>query len=449
MAASRKPLPNSDIVGIVAASLVRYVPPHAHLTLALSGGLDSVVLLHVLSTLLQHHSFKLQAVHVHHGLSPYADDWAEFCTRRCAALDIELAIHRVRIAEDDPAGTEAAARRERHQVFAALASDFLLTAHHQNDQAETLLLQLLRGAGPKGLSGMAALQEPLGWRAAHFRPLLEVARAELHRYARTQGLDWVEDESNQDSRYRRNALRHEVMPLLEAHFPGASQTLARAAALQAELALLLDDLAQLDAQDAIERDRLDCGKLAHLSDVRARNLLRYFIRQQGWPMPNARRLNEALHQVRDAQQNACVCVKLGDMAMHRFRGGAYLVPVRLRVDQPPQVWQGEAALDLAAAGLKVRFPHTLGSGLKRALLDAGRVELRVRAGREKIRLVPGGPHRKLKNLLQESAIPPWERDRIPLLVCDGQLVWASGIGMSADFLAAAGEPGIQPEPVSL
>ncbi|MBS1185259.1 MAG: cell cycle protein MesJ [Proteobacteria bacterium] len=161
MAATRKPLPNKAVVTAVADSLARHVPPHARLVLALSGGLDSVVLLHVLVALRDQTPFTLQAVHVHHGLSPQADDWAQFCTRLCASHAIEFEIHRVRIARDDEAGVEAAARRERQRIFAGLDTDFLLTAHQQDDQAETLLLQLLRGAGPRGLAAMAELRMPV------------------------------------------------------------------------------------------------------------------------------------------------------------------------------------------------------------------------------------------------------------------------------------------------
>lgn len=444
MAASRKPLPNKAVVDAVADCLGRLVPPHARLTLALSGGLDSVVLFHALQTLRTRHPFELRALHVHHGLSPNAEAWVNFCEQLCASHTVELTVHRVNIARNDPAGIEAAARRERRHIFAALDADYLLTAHHQNDQAETLLLQLLRGAGPKGLAAMAEMQRHLGWRAAHLRPLLNQGRAELWRYAQTHGLTWVEDESNLDPHYRRNALRQQVLPLLATHFPGTSATLARAAVLQADAAELQDDLARLDAQTAINDDRLDCAALADLSAPRARNLLRHFIEWRGWAMPNARRLNEALHQLLDARQDACVCVNLGEGELRRFRGGAFLVSSRAPAVQAPLVWRGESAIELDAIGLRVAFTPALGSGLKRAVLESGHVELRLRQGSEHIRLVPAGPHRTLKNVLQESAIPPWERDRLPLLLCDGHLVWASGIGFDVDYLAEAGEPGLVP-----
>ena len=431
----------------MAEALARHVPPQARLVLALSGGLDSTVLLHALVALRDQYPFELRAVHVHHGLSPHADAWADFCTRLCAAHAVQSSIHHVAIARDDAAGIEAAARRERQRIFAALDADFLLTAHQRDDQAETFLLQVLRGAGPKGLAAMAELQPRPGWRPAQLRPLLGVARAALQDYAQSHGLDWVDDESNRDIRYRRNALRQQVMPLLAAHFPGSSATLARAAALQADAAELLDDLARLDAETAIAGDRLDCAMLAGLSGARARNLLRHFIERHGLPMPNARQLNEALHQLLDARHDARVCVGLGPMDVWRFRGGAYLVPAA-RKPAAPVRWQGETALAVPSAGVAVRMEAVVGAGLKRAVLAAGEVTLGVRQGGERLRVHAGGPHRSLKNLLQERATPPWQRDRLPLLWCNGQLLWAAGIGLDADARASPDEPGILPRVVA-
>ena len=427
----------------MARSLARHVPPHARLALALSGGLDSVVLLHALLSLRDQHPFQLQAVHVHHGLSPHADAWAGFCVQLCASHSVELHVSRVRVDRDDPAGVEAAARRERQRIFAGSNADFLLTAHQQDDQAETLLLQLLRGAGPKGLAAMAELQRPPCGRAAQLRPLLGATRAEILGYAQAQGLAWVEDESNQDPRYRRNALRHQVMPLLAEYFPGSGATLARAAALQADAAELLDDLAQVDAGGAIVGERLDCAALAVLSVPRARNLLRYFIEQRGQPMPSARRLNEALHQLLDAGQDARVCVRIGPAEIRRFRGGAYVVPVAATPCQPVG-WQGEAELGLPGLGA-LHFQVVTGQGLKRSRLESGQMVLGLREGGERMRLTPQGPTRSLKNLLQERAIAPWLRERLPVLKCDGELVWAAGIGCHADWLAAVDDPGLLPE----
>jgi tRNA(Ile)-lysidine synthase len=431
------------VAEVVAGRLARQLVPHARLTLALSGGLDSVVLLHALRAVPAPVPFSLDAVHIHHGLSPHADAWAAFCVRLCAEWNVPLAIHRVQVATDDAAGIEAAARRERQRVFAGVDTDLLLTAHHQDDQAETFLLQALRGAGPKGLAAMAALQGRAGWRARQWRPLLDVARAELHDYARGHGLVWVEDESNQDARYRRNALRGQVLPALVTHFPGARATLARAAAMQADAAALLDDLARLDAATAIAGERLDCAALAALTPARARNLLRHFIERQGHAMPSARRLDEALHQLRDARRDARLCLKLGAAELHRYRGGAYLVPPPPARAEPVR-WQGEARLQVPMAGATVHFDGVLGAGLQRKLLQTGKVTLGVRRGGERLRLQAGGPHRSLKNLLQERAVPPWQRGRLPLLWCDGRLLWVAGIGCDADALAEPGEAGLLP-----
>ncbi|MHB1352813.1 MAG: tRNA lysidine(34) synthetase TilS [Thiobacillus sp.] len=428
-------------------ALVRHVFPGARLVLALSGGLDSVVLLHVLAALRGQHRFVLSAVHVHHGLSPSASDWADFCERLCAAHALELQVHRVCIAGGDPLGTEAAARRERHRVFASLDADFVLTAHQQDDQAETLLLQLLRGAGPKGLAAMPQLRRPGGWRAAQLRPLLDVSRHVIRDYAQLHGLAWVEDESNLDLRYRRNALRQDIMPRLAVHFPGSTPALARGAALQAEAAGLLDDLAALDAEGAVRADRLDCAALAALSPQRARNLLRYFIERQGCPLPNARVLDEARLQLVEARHDARVRVNLKAAELWRFRGGAHVVPPA----PPPAAavrWRGEPSLWLPAAACRVEFRPTTGRGLKRGLLATGTVTLDVRRGGERLRLHPGGPHRSLKNLLQEAAVPPWQRARLPLLYWDGQLVWAAGIGFDPAFGAAPDEAGLMPYAVA-
>ncbi|OJZ11777.1 MAG: tRNA lysidine(34) synthetase TilS [Thiobacillus sp. 63-78] len=443
MAASRKLPSNKAIVAAVAGALARHVPPHARLTLALSGGLDSVVLLHALLALRDQYPFSLQAVHVHHGLSPHADDWAAFCARLCAVHDVELSIHRVRIARADPDGIEAAARRERQRIFAALEVDFLVTAHHQDDQAETLLLQLLRGAGPKGLAAMAESRKRPGWRAIQLRPLLNVARADLLGAAREQGVAWVDDESNRDTRYRRNALRQQVMPLLARHFPGAGRTLSRAAALQADAAELLDDLARLDAREAIAGDRLDCSVLSTLSIPRARNLLRHFIERHGQTLPGMRRLDEALHQLREAQADARVRVNLGRMELWRYRGGAYLVAPGPHGTASVR-WRGEAAIWVPAAGITVRMEPTQGAGLSQAALAAGDVTLGVRRGGEHLRPHAGSSRRSLKNLLQEYGVPPWQRARLPLMWCDDRLVWAAGIGFEADLSAAPGEAGVLP-----
>jgi len=444
MEASGKSPKSKPIGNAVAASIARHLPRDAALVVGLSGGLDSVVLLHLVQACQPSLGFRLRCVHVHHGLSPHADQWADFCRRLCAQHDIPFDLHRVSVARDDPAGIEAAARAARRRIFAAIDADALLTAHHQDDQAETLLLQLLRGAGPRGLAAMAPWHHLPGWKAAQLRPLLGVTRAEIRTYAEQHQLKWVEDESNLDPRYRRNALRHDLMPLLAGHFPGYSATLARAATLQAEAAELLDDLASIDADGAVVDDRLDCSVLARLSPARQRNLLRHFIAMQHYRLPNERRLDQALTQLLKARQDARVCVNLGEVELHRYRNLACLVPCAEAGAPLAVTWQGEPVLRLPWLSQSLRFTDASGAGVKRSLLETGPVEVRTRRGGERLRPVTGGVRRSLKNLMQEAAIPPWQRDRLPLLWCGGQLVWADGVGYDADCVAAPGEAGIIP-----
>lgn len=426
----------------MAGVLARQVPPEARLVLGLSGGLDSSVLLHVLAVLRARHPFALAAVHVHHGLSPNADAWASFCQRLCAAHAVPLTVVRVQVDRADPGGVEAAARQVRHRAFAGCDADFLLTAQHQDDQAETFLLQALRGAGPKGLAAMAECRHPTGARLAHLRPLLAVPRATLHAAARAAGVEWIEDESNTDAAYRRNALRHAVLPALREHFPAVTATLARAAAHQAEAADLLDELARLDAAGSVTGERLDCAALAALPRARARNLLRFFLAGRGVRMPGARRLDEALRQVCEARADARVRVALEGAELRRFRGGVYAVAAE--PPPMPRVWQGEQAWALPGLGTLHLRPER-GRGLPASALVAGRTTLDVRRGGERLRLTAGGPTRSLKTLLQACALPPWERDRLPVLRLDGAVLWAEGFGVNADWCVAADAPGWVPD----
>ena len=445
MATTRKLPPNKRLTETLAAVLDRRVAAHQRLVLGLSGGIDSVVLLHILLEHQTTHAFHLACVHVHHGLSPNADLWAGFCEQLCAMHGIPLSIHRVTLNRHDPAGLEAAARQARRQVFARIDADFILTAHHQNDQAETLLLQLLRGAGPKGLAAMPEIQHCAGWNAQQLRPLLSITRADIEYYAQEHALAWVEDESNTNTVYGRNYLRHTLMPLLSARFPAVVPTLARGAALQAEAMVLLQDMANIDAQYCVAGDRLDCPSLARLSLPRARNLLRWFIDRHGLRMTSERRLDEGLRQLLHASHDARVSLTINPgTELRRYRGGAYLVSVRACASQADVLWQGEPTLRLEQAGWDVTMNPVRGTGLGLARLNTTHVELGVRQGGERMRLTKNGVHRSLKNLLQESALPPWQRACMPLLWCDGQLAWADGIGFDADYLATADEPGILP-----
>jgi tRNA(Ile)-lysidine synthase len=430
------------ITAALAASLATLPQSAPRLCVALSGGRDSVVLLHALSRLREGHSFSLSALHVHHGISANADAWAAFCGELCAAWDIPLAIVRVEVPRASGEGLEAAARRLRHEVFVEVDADALLLAHHRDDQAETVLLNLLRGAGVAGAAGMLPVRAQA--RGPYLvRPLLGFARAALEAYASEHELRWICDESNDDLHFRRNFLRHEIVPRLEAKFSGAGEALARAAAHFAEGAALLDELARIDrAASAPNPDgRIAVAGFNGLGEARARNLLRVEIAAAGFRAPEARWISEALKQLATADSSSQICLATPDFELHVYRGEIHLNAKRILPPAAAQYWKGESDLPWGAG--RVRFVATTGSGIRRAALD-GEVVLQPRAGGERLKPHAGRPRRSLRNLLQEGGVPPWERARLPYLWCEGRLAWVGGVGVDASFACAADEAGILP-----
>lgn len=297
MAASRNK-PSTDLPGDlpdrVGEFLAARLGPVETLCLALSGGCDSVVLLHVLSRLGL--GGRLSALHVHHGLSPNADAWAAFCRDFCGQRSIALEVVRVDVDRASGLGLEAAARQARYAALANCAAENLILAHHRGDQAETILFNLLRGAGVAGAAGIPA-ERFLG-RKRVLRPLLGVGRAELEDYARRHALAWIDDESNADPQYSRNYLRHTVLPLLHQRFPAAESALAQAAAHFGEADALLAEMAAADWLSAREDEgAASLAALRQLSLPRLKNLLRYRLRELGWRAPAASRLDEFARQV--------------------------------------------------------------------------------------------------------------------------------------------------------
>lgn len=427
----------------VAACLGRHLRPGARLAVAYSGGLDSTVLLHLLTRLGRPLGYYPSAVHIHHGLSPNADAWTAHCERICAELDIPLTVIRVAV-ETAGEGPEAAARVARYREFTRLDADFLALAHHRDDQAETVLLQLLRGGGLKGLAAMPEVRWLEGGRIRMIRPMLDITRTELEAWARARGLAWIEDESNRQTHLARNALRHAVLPLMERHFPGASGVLAGSAGRFAEAAGLLDDLAELDGREILSPEGLDIRRLAALPEPRARNLLRRYLERAGASLRQDG-LREALRQMIGACPDARVELVFGDVVLHRFHGRVYAMASEGERSGFPAhssgssgfAWRGEAELDLGRSGT-LRFEPLESGGVR---LGPETVSVRFRQGGERLRPDSRRPRRTLKDLLREAAIPPWRRDRMPLLYVGERLAWVADIGTDADFLVGPGEPG--------
>lgn len=447
MANSRKSI-SPNLSERVAAGLAPLLPADSTILIGLSGGVDSVVLLHLLHQLAPRFSWKIAALHVHHGISSNADDWAVFCTNLCNQYQIPLQIEKVDIAPLRAQGIEAAARRLRLAAFAAQSCDFVALAHHADDQVETLFLQLLRGAGVRGASAMPLLSSSKRsllseQKNSHqiVRPLLHTSRQEILDYAAAHDLQWVEDESNADEGYPRNFLRHRLLPLLGEKFPAYRETLVRSTQHFAEAGELLDDLAKLDAVGAIRADTLVVQVLQQLSLPRSKNLLRYFLHQSGAPMPQVVQLDTMLHQLCNARDDAKVCISFaGDWQVRRYQGNAYALRALPEFDQNLVLpWQGEAALAWPALNKKVLFQQGIGLNISLEKLQRAPVTLRLRQGGETLRPAPNAATRTLKNLLQEHCIPPWQRDRLPLLYCGDQLVCIPGIAIAAEYQAVENE----------
>ena len=444
MANTRKS--KSSLVERVADALGSLTPPGSSILLGLSGGMDSVVLLHLLHTLAPRYSWKLSALHVNHGISPNADAWAAFCAELCLRYAIPLHLEQVDITPlRDEHGIEAAARKLRHAAFAKQDCDFIALAHHADDQAETLLLQLLRGAGIKGVAAMPMRKSAASHSAATLRPLLETPRSALLAYAQHHELRWVEDESNADDYYPRNFLRRNVLPQLEEKFPAYRETLARSARHFAEAGELLDELARQDAQGWRQGDeaQLPVACLRALSLPRAKNLLRYFLHTCGARMPQTAQFDEMLHQLLQAREDAAVCIEFGAWQVRLFQNKIYVLGALKEFDRNFELsWHGESELTWPAANASLLFTQASGQGISLEKLQRAEVTLRLRTGGENLRPHPQAATKSLKNLLQEQHVPPWQRERLPLLFCGNELVCVVGVAIAADYHAAPGEEGL-------
>ncbi|HET6630334.1 MAG TPA: tRNA lysidine(34) synthetase TilS [Woeseiaceae bacterium] len=406
---------------------------------AYSGGLDSTVLLHALYQA-GARAAPIVAVHVNHGLQPDAAAWERHCARFAERLGVRYEARPIEIAASDPRGVEAAAREQRYAVLAELAGpgDHVLTAHHEDDQAETLLLNLLRGSGTAGLAGIGAVQ-PFG-EGLLLRPLLGVPRREIEAYAAAHALEWCDDPSNADSRFDRNFLRREILPALRRRWPAVSARLARSAELLAEANALQGELAALDlAVLGGDAARLDVEGLRRLPRARQKNVLRHAIRRLGLRAAPSGRLEQAVRELLPARPDAQPLVRWPGAELRRYRGSLYILP-------PVEYGLPAAGLVLRADGRPLRLGDSLGSlQLERA--EAGGIDPRVvgdglrvrfRAGGEALRPAGRGHTQRLKKLLQEHGVLPWMRECVPLLYADGKLVAVADLWVAEEVVCAQG-----------
>ena len=384
---------------------------------ALSGGLDSTALL----LLLQETGCAGRAIHVDHGLVVDSSSWADHCRRICADRDMELLCLTVQVAQDGGQGLEAAAREARYQAFAEvlMQGEVLLTAHHAQDQLETLLLRLMRGTGVTGLGGIRPWR-PLG-RGFLARPLLNTTKEDLRTYLESQSVPWIEDPSNTQQHLDRNFLRAQVVPKLLERWPGATNTTGRTADLMADAGQLLDDLARQDqAAVADSGAGMPLAPLRRLSPARQRNLLRWAIQQAGLPVPSHMQLETLRATLEPLDPGAMPLVAWPGGEARVYRQRLYLMTPLTVIDSVTDVRLEHGGTYHGRLGSLQIAPGSV-PGWSQDFVSGG-FEIRTRRGGERFRPRPEGPRRSLKNWFQEQAVLPWMRDRIPLLYRGDQLV---------------------------
>ncbi len=422
---------------------------------AYSGGCDSHVLLHVLYSLSQLASdnnnsvINIAAVHVDHGLQQSADQWSHHCEQVCVELGIKFKLLKVNALAKTGQSPEAAAREARYQAIASFLppNDALLVAHHQDDQAETLLLQLIRGAGPRGLSAMPKVKL-LGDNQV-IRPFLTIEQKVIIDYAKQHQLQWIEDPTNVDTRFDRNRIRHEVMPVLKQRWPSLSKTLSRVTHHQAEAVACLRELAELDWAVVKSTDifaGISIEKLGQLSEPRQKNLVRYWIEQRHhFDAINSAHLNRIFSEVIPAAHDSQPKVTWKNTQVCRYRGVLYvLAAVKSNDSLKPEPWHISSALALTGEliGQRLVSKQILGQGIKQTLISNDTLNIQYRQGGERCQPQGRANHHSLKKLFQEWAVPPWMRSKIPLIYIGDELAQIVGYCVCEPFAADSNEHGI-------
>lgn len=411
-------------------------PDITRLVLAYSGGMDSRALLHALMALAFEHQRPVLAVHVHHGLSAHADDWAIHAEQTAQRYGVACLVKKVQI--ETAASLEAAARTARYQALNSVLQpgDVLLLAHHQNDQAETVLLRLLRGSGVRGLAAMTET----GITPFHsqnipcWRPWLTVSRSAIADFAQQQALSWVEDDSNTNTAFSRNYLRHQILPVLEQRWPQAAHQLAQTSQRMSEAEELLQDLALLDyRQVKAGQGALNIQALGELSQARRNNVLRYWLQHLALPLPDHADIVRIWNEVCLAKVDATPLLAWAGAEVRRYRNQLYAMPPLSDFDEGIVLpWQDKATPLTLPTGQQLQ-PEDVCAGLNALQWRSGQVTVGFRRGGEKIRPVGRQHHHDLKKLLQAEAVPPWQRARIPLLYINQQLAAVIGYWVAHEF----------------
>jgi tRNA(Ile)-lysidine synthase len=433
---NRLPISFSHILQIISR-----LTEAGRIWIAYSGGVDSGVLLHLLSQNRDKLVPALTAVYVNHQLSPKAEEWGEHCKKTCAQEKIEFTAVTVDAKKSGGLSREAYARELRYAALQNMMvpGDILLTAHHQDDQAETLIQQLMRGTGPDGLAGMPLMREfGPGWLV---RPLLDFSRKQIREYAEQHELQWIEDESNLDIGIDRNFIRSRVIPCLQERWPSAVDVISRSAGHQAEAVHLLREIAEQDfaTSAAGQPDVLDIDRLKTLSCARLRNLIRFWLKKNGHQPASALVTDIIIRELINAKHDSMPVVKWQDTEIRRYRNRIYVMAPLPDVPAVHHAWNLEQPLDTETGRLSAR--QVVGRGIKSDLIIDKIIHVRYRKGGETIKPAGRKETHRLKKLFQETGVPPWRRDRIPLLYIDNKLAAVTGYWIDENASARETEPG--------
>jgi len=409
--------------------------------LGFSGGLDSCVLLHLLANMQTQLNFKLKAIHVHHGLTSSADDWLNFCKEKCKLLDIEFYDIKVKINKKSSLGIEGEARELRYEAIKKKQKGIVALGHHQNDQAETLILQLLRGSGLKGLAGMPEFDE----KRKFWRPMLNIKKELIEKYASENNIKYIEDESNEDVNFDRNFIRKKVLPLIESRYPASIETISRSASNISEGYQINELLALDDSKNAMSDDGsyLLIENLIKLPNLRAINLIRWWLSFNDLLMPSKKNVEELFRQVRLIKKDTSLNVKISnDRAIRAFGDKIFIVSMMNNLDSYHFKWVGQEEIELPNKS-KLHFVKTKKGGLSLSKLGVNTLDIKGRIGGEKLKPLPNQPSRSLKYLFQKADIPHWERDQFPLVYANEQLVAVPNLGVQFEYQSKVGEDGYQ------
>jgi tRNA(Ile)-lysidine synthase len=418
------------------SALADLAGPPSRLVIGFSGGLDSTVLLHALAS--HWRESVLLAVYIDHQLHDESSNWGQQCGQVAGQLGVEFRSIEVDVDLQAGQGPEAAARSARYDALRSVIQhgDWLLSAHHKDDQAETLLLNLLRGSGPAGLAGIGeVLPFAEGWLV---RPMLEFSRSELREYASVNKLTWIDDPSNEDRQFDRNYLRHEVMPRLEKRWPEATSRLRQSALLAGEAAGMLDQLAHADLQSLGQRpERLSVAGMRALPPERQRNVIRYVVRELGFPAPPSRQLQSLVDELIPAREDAQPLVCWNGVEVRRYRDSIYILAAIGDLADVPSRTIDDGALVLGANMGELRLHPDAEAGLSTAVVASG-LEIRYRQGGEEIKLSGQSHTKKLKKLLQDEGVVPWMRERLPLVYSGDDLVAVADLWLADNAVSRPG-----------